>query len=45
MTKPTEDDQARFEALLAQSLGDDEKARLIPSPQEGEGGSREAAEG
>jgi hypothetical protein len=26
MTKPTEDDQARFEALLAQALGDDEKA-------------------
>lgn len=26
MTGSTEDDQARFEALLAQSLGDDEKA-------------------
>jgi hypothetical protein len=26
MTKPEEDEQARFEALLAQVLGDDEKA-------------------
>ena len=26
MTKPTEDEQARFEALLTQALGDDEKA-------------------
>ncbi|QRM28905.1 hypothetical protein [Microvirga sp. VF16] len=26
MTKPEEDEQARFEALLAQALGDDEKA-------------------
>ena len=27
------------------AIGEDEKARLIPSPQEGEGGSRGAAEG
>jgi len=26
MTKPTEDEQALFEALLTQALGDDEKA-------------------
>jgi len=26
MTKPTENEQARFEALLAQALGGDEKA-------------------
>ena len=27
------------------AIGEDEKARIIPSPLEGEGGSREAAEG
>jgi hypothetical protein len=43
MTEPKEDEQARFEALLAQALGDDEKALAHRAAKDQRSASREDA--
>jgi len=43
MTKPNETDESRFEALLAQVVGDDEKAVAHRAAKDQRGASREDA--
>ncbi|WP_201835250.1 hypothetical protein [Microvirga zambiensis] len=43
MTKPKEDEQAKFEALLAQALGDDEKALAHRAAKDRRSASRDDA--